>query len=561
MLCGGGFVGSVSAVTFDNNDTISPPASSSSSHVSHSVAATNAILAGIGHALHRLTPPIAAAAASTSIIGDDTSTRSKRVDCGIAGDPVLNGDIIHGIRHLHIPFHTNNSTTTTSTTTTAQTPRYALVYGGRSLVLMTRSSSTNTSISGWSVVVRWPRANDWIWHVHPLECCDYNTHEQTINTTAVEVAVGYSNNRVQIWRLTFASSSSAPSTTATSPSSVLLTMISEAWCNERTGLYSMTMSGTCQHTLTIMSGTVFSDILIWSFPSSGGMDHSTTSTHPTIITATPPKASLSSSLPSASPLSCVPDGMKVVPVQQRLSGHQGVIFNLQCNNPLATSRICVHRHNIVASSLSSSITPQSLPSICSVSDDRSVRIWIPSSTEGRYECRLIGYGHTARVWRCLFLPLPTTTTKTTTAGTVNVELVATVGEDGTCRIWRTDKPTSIACFNGHHGGIWSLAYDIHHHVIATGGVDATIRLWSLQSLLTPLLPSIAPVSSSSKISSMEAKSNNNISTRVIPSLSLLSPVVADTKEKKSKSKPDLPKYLRESLSYHHDLYPANTLMY
>ncbi|KAI9265969.1 WD40-repeat-containing domain protein [Sporodiniella umbellata] len=88
---------------------------------------------------------------------------------------------------------------------------------------------------------------------------------------------------------------------------------------------------------------------------------------------------------------------------------------------------------------------------------------------------LVLFGHTARVWDCQF---------------VGDNLIS-ISEDATCRVWRNalilgeqeENSECIACWEGHASkNVWSCAIDPDSKVVATGGQDSGIRLWSLLSV-------------------------------------------------------------------------------
>ncbi|KAI8885675.1 WD40 repeat-like protein [Backusella circina FSU 941] len=120
-------------------------------------------------------------------------------------------------------------------------------------------------------------------------------------------------------------------------------------------------------------------------------------------------------------------------VERVLRGHEGVIFGVRFNNDGTR--------------------------LTSVSDDRTIRIWSLNSREEP----LVLYGHTARIWDCQF---------------VDDEHLVSISEDATCRVWRLDE--CIACWEGHVGkNVFSCA--VNGSIVATGGQDSGIRLWSLLS--------------------------------------------------------------------------------
>lgn len=137
--------------------------------------------------------------------------------------------------------------------------------------------------------------------------------------------------------------------------------------------------------------------------------------------------------------------------------------------------------------------------LLSVSDDRSVILWKHSSSkepwwvsqptsistflDGSYEVAMQCYGHTARLWDCLFTP----------------SCIVTCSEDCTVRFWNVDG-TCIGTFTGHEGKhIWCIAYSEKQQIILTGGNDNSIKIWNLNDILNSNL-------------------NTTISTVVIPTM-------------------------------------------
>ncbi|CAG8661485.1 11917_t:CDS:10, partial [Dentiscutata erythropus] len=136
-------------------------------------------------------------------------------------------------------------------------------------------------------------------------------------------------------------------------------------------------------------------------------------------------------------------------VFKRLIGHEGSVFGVRFNDD----------GNVIAS----------------VSDDRTIRIW--KITDDNLK-PLVLYGHMARVWDCLILD----------------DHLISISEDSTCRVWHNRISRSVnvddisdvdclACWEGHVGkNIWSLAINPSKTIVATGGGDSGIRLWSLSSV-------------------------------------------------------------------------------
>ncbi|CDS06389.1 hypothetical protein LRAMOSA08917 [Lichtheimia ramosa] len=132
-------------------------------------------------------------------------------------------------------------------------------------------------------------------------------------------------------------------------------------------------------------------------------------------------------------------------VVHRLVGHEGVIFGVRFSDDGSM--------------------------LASVSDDRTIRVW--SLTKERKP--LVIFGHTARIWDCQFVD----------------QYLVSISEDATCRVWRNilmdgsdhDEADCLARWEGHIGkNVWSCAISPEKKMVATGGQDSGIRLWSLMSI-------------------------------------------------------------------------------
>ncbi|XP_013403103.1 WD repeat-containing protein 6 [Lingula anatina] len=250
------------------------------------------------------------------------------------------------------------------------------------------------------------------------------------------------------------------------------TILHRVKCEEKCILYSARFIGHTWSDLVLAAGTVFNQVVLW--PVCGQQNKE--------------------------------GHQKVI---HRLSGHEGVIFS-----------IAFSYHNMC---------------LCSVSDDRSIRIWqlcvIPEGqTDGRlslnsegptgaavdqnskrctdgnltmpghfrkkeipmdvwcrmqYELKHVMYGHSARVWDVKLLR----------------ELLVTVGEDSTCLVWNYEGQV-LQKFKGHKGkSIWSLAVNETDSLVATGGGDCSVRLWHLASVSSSTTNAITshPVTVSSEL--------------------------------------------------------------
>jgi WD40 repeat protein len=80
-----------------------------------------------------------------------------------------------------------------------------------------------------------------------------------------------------------------------------------------------------------------------------------------------------------------------------------------------------------------------------------------------------------------------TNTVTTVAFSPNGELIASVSEDRTAKLWSHDGKL-LHTLKGHNSGIWSVAFSPDSQTIATGSNDGIIKLWkSNGTLLTNLI--------------------------------------------------------------------------
>uniref|UniRef100_A0A8D9E158 tRNA (34-2'-O)-methyltransferase regulator WDR6 n=1 Tax=Cacopsylla melanoneura TaxID=428564 RepID=A0A8D9E158_9HEMI len=131
----------------------------------------------------------------------------------------------------------------------------------------------------------------------------------------------------------------------------------------------------------------------------------------------------------------------------RLIGHTGVIFS-----------VTYHEGN---------------QTICSTSDDRSLRVWqvqmetsdntVHSWQHAKITLVYSIFGHTARVWRNFQL---------------NNGQIISIGEDGQLKVWWKD--TCVHYWNTHQNcNVWSMDYDETSQLIVTGGGDGGVCVWPL----------------------------------------------------------------------------------
>ncbi|CAO3623930.1 unnamed protein product [Cunninghamella blakesleeana] len=234
-----------------------------------------------------------------------------------------------------------------------------------------------------------------------------------------QLAIAYAHNFVQVYNI----ATLLPSSPLTSIESFNMEnqLIYQIQCQIRCILYSARFFGTHLSNLVLASGTVFNQVHLWKINDKNEEG----------------------------------DGI----VLREFIGHEGVIFGVR-------------------------FSPDG-SMLASVSDDRTIRIW---SLTNPNQPPCINFGHTARVWDCDFVD----------------EYIVSISEDATCRVWKNGLITTtnsgnddnksntnnndstmdcLACWEGHTGkNIWSLGISTDHKIVATGGQDSGVRLWSLTSI-------------------------------------------------------------------------------
>ncbi|GAB1604303.1 WD repeat-containing protein 6-like [Argonauta hians] len=189
-------------------------------------------------------------------------------------------------------------------------------------------------------------------------------------------------------------------------------------CQEQCILYSAHFIGVSWDQLLVASGTVFNQVVVWS---------------PVVNTTVDQW------------------GQTVSKPLHYFTGHEGVIFSIDYDPKRQL--------------------------LCSVSDDRSIRIWklvfpkkrrhgnvLPKDWRQATGCLVhVLYGHLARVW----------TARLMESGVISI------GEDASCCVW-DEEGQIVQKFKGHKGkSIWSLAVNEKETIAVTGGGDCSIRVWNI----------------------------------------------------------------------------------
>lgn len=101
--------------------------------------------------------------------------------------------------------------------------------------------------------------------------------------------------------------------------------------------------------------------------------------------------------------------------------------------------------------------------VCSVSDDRTVRLWTTTTDRDEDALMWTAFGHKARIWKCCFL---------------DDDHVATSSQDATCKIWRLKDGKCVRTLSSHlNKNVWCVASDKVGTVLVSGGADGSIKIW------------------------------------------------------------------------------------
>ncbi|KAK7397007.1 hypothetical protein VNO78_18171 [Psophocarpus tetragonolobus] len=190
-------------------------------------------------------------------------------------------------------------------------------------------------------------------------------------------------------------------------------------------LYSMRLWGHNLEVLQIASGTIFNEIIVWKV----APQHSKSSSHQNNHD------------------------------HQSISSFNYCLLRDQLYESIPVCKLIGHEGSIVRIAWSSCGSK-----LVSVSDDRSARVWAVAIEREHSMCHdsiaLVLFGHNARVWDCC----------------ISDNLIVTVSEDCTCRIWGLDGK-QLQVIKEHIGrGIWRCLYDPHSSLLITAGFDSAIKV-------------------------------------------------------------------------------------
>jgi len=88
-------------------------------------------------------------------------------------------------------------------------------------------------------------------------------------------------------------------------------------------------------------------------------------------------------------------------------------------------------------------------SLASTSDDRSVRKWVWEVAQQQWINKWVGWGHSARVWSVADLSI------SSPSSTSSLPTLVSVSEDGTARVWSTESGEILGCIH-HPTTLWTV---------------------------------------------------------------------------------------------------------
>jgi len=142
-----------------------------------------------------------------------------------------------------------------------------------------------------------------------------------------------------------------------------------------------------------------------------------------------------------------------------------------------TARLVGHKGPVFRLSIS-----EDKQKLCSVGDDRTVRIW--QRIDSTFALCWSVFGHTARIWDCGFCG--------------SYDTCVSVGEDNLIKFWDVNRGAEVAILEAHFGrSTWRIAARQDGLIVATGGGDASIKLWDVEReiLSRKQLKSFIPIGS------------------------------------------------------------------
>ena len=318
------------------------------------------------------------------------------------------------------------------------------VFGGRKIALLQGGRGVDEPITSASIASKKSEAlntlciSDWIWDLRMLFLCNGEELGDNNSSENLILAIALANNVCEVWVLHRPTNEFTYKATRRQRivgiRSITYSMRFCGWNRLRNGAFSE---------LVVASGTVTNEILVW-----------------TVV--------------DAEEMNLLSPSDTVTPVDRPCrTTHQGAVH-------------CLRGHEGVIHSVKFDDSGEYL---ASTSDDRSVRLWNKTLTDG-WSLVWSGWSHTARVWNVAFSPVG----------------VVSVGEDGTARIWDTRTGSMLAELRVYNcQSLWSI--DVHGTLALIGCNDGTAKLWDLRSRI---------LRTSDNVSSEQRTEHATIATHIVP---------------------------------------------